>query len=112
MAAGARRRRASFPSREEARANFASKPPLSIFTPEALDAYLDGGFHEQADGSLVLACPPEHEARVFEMGAEHGGFDHLHEVHCPVTVVRGALAGSFPASFAQPRTGTSRSTTT
>lgn len=102
MAAGARRRRATFPSREAARANFASKPPLSIFTPEALDAYLDGGFHERPDGSIELACPPEHEARVFEMGARHGGFDRLDEVQCPVTVVRGALDRYGPASFAAP----------
>jgi hypothetical protein len=104
LAAGARRRRSSFPSREAARENFASKPPLSIFTPEALDAYLDGGFHEQPDGSVVLACPPEHEARVFDMGAHHGAYDVLGDVRCPVTVVRGSLVvgGPGPASFAAP----------
>lgn len=99
MAAGARRRRAAFPSREAAFQNFRSKPPLDVFTDEALDAYLNGGFDEQPDGSLVLKCEPEHEARVFEMGAQHGGFEHLDRVHCPVTIVRGAVTPG-PAQFA------------
>src|SRR5262245_48656063 len=59
MADGARRRRPSFPSRRAAFNNFKSKPPLEVFTDEALDAYLDGGFEERPDGSLVLKCEPE-----------------------------------------------------
>jgi pimeloyl-ACP methyl ester carboxylesterase len=99
MATVARRRRSSFPSRDVAFENFRSKPPLDVFTEEALDAYLDGGFREEADGSLVLKCDPEHEARVFEMGAHHGAYQGLGEVLCPVTVVRGAVAPG-PAQFA------------
>lgn len=99
MAEGARRRRTSFASRREAFDNFHSKPPLDAFTEEALDAYLDGGFTEHPDGSVTLKCPPEHEARVFEMGAQHGAFAHLSEVRCPVTIVRGAVSPG-PAAFA------------
>jgi hypothetical protein len=39
MAAAARRRKSTFPSREAARANYAAKPPLGGLHPEALDAY-------------------------------------------------------------------------
>jgi pimeloyl-ACP methyl ester carboxylesterase len=99
MAAGARRRRSSFPSRAAAFENFHSKPPLDIFTDEALDAYLDGGFREEPDGSLTLKCEPEHEARVFEMGAQHSAFQALERVQCPVRVVRGAVSPG-PAQFA------------
>jgi pimeloyl-ACP methyl ester carboxylesterase len=99
MSQAARRRRPAFSSRRVAIENFRSKPPLDVFTDEALDAYLDGGFAEQPDGSVVLRCRPEHEARVFEMGGQHDGFDHLAEVRCPVTVVRGQIEPG-PASFA------------
>lgn len=91
LAAGARRRRARFTDRAEAFVNFSSKPPLSALSTEALDAYLDGAFREEADGSLHLKCPPEHEARVYEMGGRHGAFGRLGEIGCPVTVARGAL---------------------
>src|SRR4051812_40897802 len=44
LAIGARRRRSSFPTFEDAIANYGSKPPLNIFTDEALEAYVRGGF--------------------------------------------------------------------
>lgn len=99
MAEGARRRRATFPSRRAAFDNYHHKPPFDALVPEALDAYLDGGFSTAADGSVTLKCPPEHEARVYEMGAQHDAFTHLDQVRCPVTVVRGRVEPG-PASFA------------
>jgi pimeloyl-ACP methyl ester carboxylesterase len=99
MADSARRRKPGFPSRQAARQNYASKPPFDAFAVEALEAYLDGGFVEGADGSVRLKCPPEHEARVYEMGSQHDAFAHLGEVACPVAVVRGAVAPG-PAMFA------------
>ncbi len=66
LAEGARRRRPVFRSRGEARANYASKPPLSILSPEVMDLYVEHGFDDLEDGSVRLACLPEHEAAVFE----------------------------------------------
>ena len=88
MAAAARRRRAVFGSRAEARANYASKPPLDELDAEVLDAYVEHGFVETDDG-VRLACDPEVEARTFEMGGRHDAFKRMHEVACPVTLLCG-----------------------
>jgi pimeloyl-ACP methyl ester carboxylesterase len=100
LAAGARKRRASFPSRRAAFDNFHQKPPLSALAPEALDGYLDGGFSVEHDGSLTLRCLPEHEARVYEMGGQHDAFAHLAEVTTPTTIARGRIEAG-PAMFAE-----------
>lgn len=100
LARGARRRREVFASRDEAYANYASKPPLSVFDPEALRAYVDHGFADTEEGTVRLKCRGEWEARVFEMGGAHDTFAHLGEVRAPVTVVAGADEPFTPSSFA------------
>src|SRR5690606_34998747 len=52
LADGALRRRASFPSRAEAVANFASKPPLGSLRADALHAYVRHGFVDGTDGGV------------------------------------------------------------
>lgn len=103
LAAGARRRRSQFPSRDAAYANFAAKPPLSQLDPAALRAYVDHGFVDTTgpDGEplVELRCRPEDEAQVYEMGGRHQAFSKLDQVRCPVTVARGALGGFGPAAF-------------
>src|SRR5690606_26640402 len=88
LAEGAERRRAVFPSRAEAFANFREKPPFSVVTDEALHAYVDHGFAEQPDGTVALKCPPPVEAQVYRMGPQHRAFADLDRVPCPVTVAR------------------------
>jgi pimeloyl-ACP methyl ester carboxylesterase len=101
MAERARRRKATFPSRAAARANYAAKPPLGRFRADALDAYVDHGFRDLPGGDGVeLKCAPEVEAAVFERGGEHGAFARLGEVACPVTVV-GSGDGAPPSWAAQ-----------
>ena len=99
MAAGARRRREVFPSRADAYDNYAGKPPLQVFHPEALHAYVDHGFADLPDGTVRLKCRGEWEARVFEMGGQHRTFDRLDELALPVTVV-GSGDGFGPALIA------------
>lgn len=90
LAAGARRRREVFGSRDEAYANFSSKPPFSALHPDALRAYVEWGFDELPDGSGVrLKCHREDEAEVYRMGSAHDAFAHLGEVRCPVTLACG-----------------------
>lgn len=101
LAIGARRRRASFPSFEAAFDNYASKPPLGAFTPDALCAYVEHGFRPSDEG-VTLRCDPEHEARTFEQGGLHGTWDLLDHITTPVIVVAGAGAEMSPAAFAGP----------
>lgn len=102
LAAGARRRRASFPSVEDAVANYAAKPPLGRFTDEALRAYVEGGFELGDDGHVHLKCRPEHEAATFEMGHGHRTWDVLGEITVPVWVVAGAPQPGQPSSLSAP----------
>ena len=89
LSTGARKRRATFASREEARANYASKPPLNALDPRVLEAYVTCGFRDLPDGSVTLTCEPESEARTYEMGGSHGAYARLGEVKCRVALVCG-----------------------
>jgi pimeloyl-ACP methyl ester carboxylesterase len=100
LADGALRRRDVFDSRPAAFENYAGKPPFSALDPEALWAYVDHGFVDQADGSVRLSCRPETESQVFRMGGQHHGFEHLAEITCPVSIAAGATSTFGPAAFA------------
>lgn len=88
---GTLRRRATFESRQAAYENFGAKPPLSVFRPDALRAYVDCGFAETGPGgAITLKCVPEVEAAIYRQGLVHDGFTRLGQVACPVTVAWGA----------------------
>lgn len=65
MAERARRRRARFESREDARQALAARFPYSGFAPAALDAFLSGGLAAR-EGGVELCCAPEVEAWTYE----------------------------------------------
>ena len=98
LAAAARRRRATFASRDEALRHYASKPPLDTLTPEARRAYVDHGFADVAEadgGGVRLKCRPEVEAVVYEMATAHDAYARLPEVTCPVMVATGSRSEGF-----------------
>lgn len=100
LAGGARKRRAEFDSFEAALENFASKPPMNTFHPEARSAYVTHGFRPTDHGTITLKCLPEHEARTYETGGSSGAWEKLDRVSTPVWVVSGAPAPLQPSSFA------------
>jgi pimeloyl-ACP methyl ester carboxylesterase len=85
----ARKRRRFFSSREDARQNFASKPPMNRFDPEALDAYVTYGFVDDPAGGVTLACTGEEEASVYEGAPTSHAWEGLSRVRPPVTVLGG-----------------------
>lgn len=99
LAAGALRRRPTFPSAAEALANFAAKPPFGALRADALHAYVRHGFVAGEDGQVHLACRPEDESAVYRGGAGHGAFERLGEVRCPVVVLSSG-DGGVPSLFA------------
>lgn len=105
LTAGARRRRDSFPSAEDAFVNFSSKPPFAELDPEALRWYVEAGFEpipteEGGDGQAVrLRCRREDEAIIYAHGATHGAFAHLPEIGCPVAMACGERTDAFGPSF-------------
>ncbi|MEO8363311.1 MAG: alpha/beta hydrolase [Ilumatobacteraceae bacterium] len=93
LAEGARRRRTTFASFDDARANYGAKPPLNTLHPEALSAYVNFGFRQQQDGTVILKCSPEYEARTYDSGALHNTWDHLASLAVPTWVISGENDG-------------------
>lgn len=102
LSAGARRRRASFPSHAAAIENYAAKRPLGSFTPAALEAYVRHGFRQGDDGEVHLKCRPEVEAATFDTGGDHHTWDRLGEIHTPVLVISGRPEELQPSMIARP----------
>lgn len=102
MVVGARRRRTTFASYDAAIANFAGKPPLNAFTPQALEAYVRYGFAESVDGEVHLKCSPETEAGTFATGGRHQTWEHLPTIETEVLVVAGVLQPLQPSMVAKP----------
>lgn len=100
LAEGARRRRRRFASLAEAEANYAAKPPMGSFTPEARWAYVNGGFRPTPEGEVELACAPEIEAGTFETGGSHRVWDTLPDIEVPVLVIAGVVQPYQPSSMA------------
>lgn len=105
LAASARRRRPTFPSRPEALARYASRPPLGTWRADALAAYVEGGFVDTADGEVTLRCRPEVEASVFEAPGKPVS-SQLTSVDVPVTLAIGHRdPGPGPADFGRMSVG-------
>ena len=68
MVDAARRRRADWPSRAEARAWFAERSLFAGWRPEALDLYVLDGLKERPEGGVELKCAGAVEAAVFSQG--------------------------------------------
>lgn len=101
LSRGARRRRETFPSTEDAFVNFSSKPPLGDLDPDVLQRYVEDGFEvvpaiEGGDGQEIrLRCRRDDEAEVYAHGFANGAFARLPEVHCPTTFAYGERTDAF-----------------
>lgn len=98
LADGARRRRNTFDSIEDALENYGSKPPFSLCRPDALRSYVVHGFRELDDATVTLKCPGSVEAEVFEHSFS-GAFERRDEFQPPVTIVASG-DGAAPAQMA------------
>jgi pimeloyl-ACP methyl ester carboxylesterase len=97
-----RRRRTLFPSIDAALANYASKPPMSSFDPDALEAYVRYGFFPDMDGAGVrLKCDPELEASTFLAGTTQRTWELLGKITVPVVVASGRVEDGGPSRFAE-----------
>lgn len=97
----ARKRRSVFDSRQAAFDNYASKPPFSHFRPDALEAYVDGGFVDLPDGKVTLACRREDEADVFDHAHTTGAWEALRDVRVPAAMLAGG-SGADPVGRVAP----------
>ena len=101
LSVGARHRRPRFESFGAAVKTYGSKPPMNTFAPEALEAYVRGGFARGPDGDVTIKCKPANEALTYETAGSCDAFEHVAEVQCPTVVLRGQLEAFGPASIAE-----------
>ena len=100
MSEAASRRREEFDSERPGVENYRSKPPLDQLHPDALRAYVDGGFAQTRDGAVALRCLPSTEAEVFRRAATSGAWASVGSLAIPVAVVVGRPEAMGPAAFA------------
>ncbi|MGE5211713.1 MAG: alpha/beta fold hydrolase [Acidobacteriota bacterium] len=100
LSRGARKRRATFPTFDDAIANYSSKPPMMWFDPDVLRLYVAHGFRPSPEG-VRLKCDPEHEARTFDTGGSHSTWFDLPGIGTRVVVVAGKVDEFGPAAIAR-----------
>jgi pimeloyl-ACP methyl ester carboxylesterase len=98
LAEGARRRRAIFASRAEAREAWESRDFFAAWDPRALDLYVEEGLRRREDGQFELKCEPEVEATVFESSGAFDIFALAPAVTAP-TLILWASRRSFPRAI-------------
>lgn len=101
LAIGARKRRNEWSSTTDAFESYASKPPLNVMRADSLRAYVDHGFRDRGDGTLVLKCPPNVEARIYTMGPNNGLFRDLPHIASTVKVCCGEHSDAIPPRVAE-----------
>jgi len=100
LAAGARRRKSLWQSREEARKSWEANSFFARWDREVFDLYLDEGFRANPDGVVELRCPPQVEAMIFEAGPLLDPYEFARRMPLPALVLH-AEHQSFPKSFHQ-----------
>lgn len=88
MAAGARRRRAVFPSRMAMLESYAGRGAFRTWPAETLADYVAGGARGRPDGQVELACSPAWEAETFN-ALPARLWRWIAGIDCPITLLRG-----------------------
>jgi pimeloyl-ACP methyl ester carboxylesterase len=100
LAVGARRRRATWDTPDEAYRSWAARPPFADLDPDALAAYVENGLRRRRDGTWELKCAPEDEAATYAHGPAHGLWPALATIHATVRVVCGERSDAIPPALA------------
>jgi pimeloyl-ACP methyl ester carboxylesterase len=87
LAEGARRRRNTFESVDDARDRLSSKPPMSRWDSAVFEAYLAHGLEASPDGSVSLKLPGPWEAHFYEYGGACDVFENLGNLKLPILLV-------------------------
>ena len=87
LAAGARRRRATFPSRQAAFDAYRGRGGFRTWSDAQLADYVEAGFRETPQGEVTLTCRPEWEASNFSTH-NYDGLAAFRESLCPIRILR------------------------
>jgi pimeloyl-ACP methyl ester carboxylesterase len=94
LAAGAERRRATFPSRAAALAAYTGRGAFRSWSPEQLADYVEAGFRETETGEVTLTSAPAWEASNFRTH-NYDVWAAFRECRCPIRILRAEVASTF-----------------
>jgi len=97
LVAGAKRRRRSFDSRQDALERFASGA-FSDWDAAVLALYIDNGFLPSDEG-WALRCEPDVEAEFYRQGYNVDTWDRLGDISCPVTIIVGSRSDTHQPPY-------------
>ncbi|ORZ01065.1 Alpha/Beta hydrolase protein [Syncephalastrum racemosum] len=91
-----KKRRDTWPSREECLKQLAPRPFWKRFDPEVLQLYVDYGMYETTEGTIALKTPKMEEFRIFDVQsyANITGYSSLRSLSIPVHIIY-ALGSDF-----------------
>ena len=93
------RRRSEFESKEEALANFRSKPPIATFTDASIVAYVESCMRDSGNGKVVLKCLREDEANIYSSMADVDTYDRLPEISTRSLIASGEVSQTFSPDY-------------
>ena len=95
------KRKPAFDSLEAMYTNFANKLPYSAWRPDVLRIYCEHASRAAADGTRVLKCAPEVEARLYQTAGDFDGLSCILASSVPTLVVFGERSDSPGLEFAK-----------
>lgn len=100
LARNAARRRADFPSREDAIQSLTGRGFFKTFPPEVLADYVADGFVDKEGGGVTLACTPRFEAATFT-AQRNDPWRALQSFKGPIVLLRAEIGSTCPPSIAK-----------
>ena len=98
MADQARKRRPTWPSRQEMFDSYRLRPPFNTWREDVLRLYVEGGTFSRDGDAADLKCRPEYEARFYEAVGALDPWPYLERIACP-TLIAWAQSGRPPPVF-------------
>ncbi|MGH6963732.1 MAG: alpha/beta fold hydrolase [Phenylobacterium sp.] len=94
LAAGAERRRATFPSKAAVIEAYTGRGAFRTWRPQQLADYVEAGFRETETGEVTLTCTPAWEASNFRTH-NYDIWAAFRESRCPIRILRAETASTF-----------------
>jgi pimeloyl-ACP methyl ester carboxylesterase len=94
LAAGAERRRATFPSKAAVIAAYTGKGAFRTWSAEQLADYVEAGFRETETGEVTLTCTPAWEASNFRTH-NYDVWGAFRDSRCPIRILRAEEGSTF-----------------
>ncbi|KAL3146229.1 hypothetical protein ABBQ32_002929 [Trebouxia sp. C0010 RCD-2024] len=105
LAAAARRRKATFNSRQDAAQRYRARPPFSTFNQRCFQQYVQHGLTQLQDGTCTLTISTENEARWYVAAgrmAISGSLEDPPNVRCPLVIAVGMRTEGEAMNFLGP----------